>query len=249
MSAQEFVYTISLESKIIDRLTKEPIEFVNVGFLNKGIGTVTDIKGAFSLEFQEASVTDDDIFLISNVGYYPIKLSYGELKEVLGRTKVIKLTPTKIDKETTAIAAGSGHRKYLGTIGNSRGIESQWQGDIYPGSEIATMIENNQGKAKIEDISFFINANLSDSIYPRFNLYSVQKGRPGQNLLKQNIVRNIKIKRGVYRIDISDKNIVVEDDFAVGLELLKAFGNQVYFSTAETDIGTPGFTRPISQVE
>ena len=247
LTAQEFVNGISMEVIIIDRFTKRPIEFVNVGFVDKDIGTVTNAKGTFRLNYLDFSVSDNDIFLISHMGYYPIRLNYSKLKEVLSRTAVLRLTPKELVTKTVVISSVDRQRKALGNFKNLGKMEAQWKNNVSPGSEVATIIENGQGKVKIEDISFFINANLSDSIYVRTKLYSVEKGRPSENLLRENITRTIKTKRGMHRINLSDKNIMVGDDFVVSLELLQAFGGQVYFSIAESDIGTPAFTRPTSQ--
>ncbi|NPA45545.1 MAG: carboxypeptidase-like regulatory domain-containing protein [Chlorobi bacterium] len=45
----------TIKGKVIDAKTKEPLPFVNIVFVGKNIGTVTDFKGEFFLETQWAS--------------------------------------------------------------------------------------------------------------------------------------------------------------------------------------------------
>ncbi len=55
-----------ITGKVIDAKTKEPLAFVNVGFLGKTIGTTTDYNGVFSITTQWAS----DQLIASYIGYH-----------------------------------------------------------------------------------------------------------------------------------------------------------------------------------
>ena len=63
---------IKMKGIITDSETKIPIHFVNIGFLNKNKGTISNLNGEFILNVSEKFLNDS--LTISHVNYYPIKI-------------------------------------------------------------------------------------------------------------------------------------------------------------------------------
>lgn len=63
LNAQE----TKIRGKVVDKTTKEPIPFVNITYLNRTIGTITDFDGNFFIETRNPS----DSIVISYIGYVP----------------------------------------------------------------------------------------------------------------------------------------------------------------------------------
>src|SRR5690606_40313860 len=59
----------TISGQVTDQETGEALEFVNVGVLNRNIGTVTDEQGNFSLPLSPKN--DADTLRISLIGYEP----------------------------------------------------------------------------------------------------------------------------------------------------------------------------------
>jgi len=56
-----------------DSLSKQPIEFANIGIIGKNIGTVTNEKGAFSFNIPDSLL--NETIMISIIGYQPKSFS------------------------------------------------------------------------------------------------------------------------------------------------------------------------------
>lgn len=62
---------IVMSGQIINSKTKKPIEFVNIGVLNKNLGTVSGLNGEFNINASEEYFTDS--ITISHINYYSVK--------------------------------------------------------------------------------------------------------------------------------------------------------------------------------
>lgn len=88
---------------------------------------------------------------------------------------------------------------------------------------MGTLIKIKSAPAYLKSFSTNIVANKHDSIKFRLNFYTVVGGMPGESLLNHNIIVVCKIKAGELKVDLSQYNIVVQDDFFVALEWIESF--------------------------
>ena len=79
LCAQEIT---TIAATIIDEQTKESVEFVNIGFEDKGIGTVSNAKGNFSLTFNSDAIEDAQFLQISSIGYETRKIPLNQLSKL-----------------------------------------------------------------------------------------------------------------------------------------------------------------------
>ncbi len=84
ISAVSIVDAQNFNGQIFDAKTKESIPFVNIGVINKGIGTISDENGIFLLRLDDKY--NDDSLKISMVGYNPIFLKVKDAKKEYGGT-------------------------------------------------------------------------------------------------------------------------------------------------------------------
>jgi len=84
-------YDISINAFIFDSKTNKPIPYVNIGFVNKRIGTVSNEDGRFKLKYDEALIRDAEILQISSLGYETLSLTVSQLKKLLINTNKIFL--------------------------------------------------------------------------------------------------------------------------------------------------------------
>ncbi|CAN0604588.1 unnamed protein product, partial [Ectocarpus sp. 12 AP-2014] len=76
--AKLFSQQIVMTGIVIDSENQEPIEFVNIGVLNKNQGTITNPSGRFTLALPKAY--ESDSLTISHINYYPIKILVKSVK-------------------------------------------------------------------------------------------------------------------------------------------------------------------------
>jgi len=78
---------------VIDTKNKQPIEFVNIGILNKNQGTITNTNGEFNLtihkKFEKDSIT------ISHINYYPVNIL---AKSFSNRTIILEPKTTELSE-------------------------------------------------------------------------------------------------------------------------------------------------------
>lgn len=202
-----------LSGRVIDSSTGKGIPYVNIGIVELKLGTMSKDDGSFRL-----SLTDEysgHNILFSSVGYDSKEVQFGDFDA--GMT--VELNPSEVLLDSIVIE-GKGKIKdeYFGhRIEKTRG--GIGLGDWEPGDEIAARIDINKS-VYIKEVNFVIDQALGDSMKFRLNIYEVLGGKPGKNLIPRNVFIHDKIKEGVYTVDVSGLNLVVEDDIFLALEYL-----------------------------
>lgn len=84
--------TISIEGKVTDGSTKEPLEYVSIYLAGTSFGTVTNQSGEFI--FKSSPTGEGDIVVFSHLGYKPFQI---RLKEVTEKYLVISLEPQSFE--------------------------------------------------------------------------------------------------------------------------------------------------------
>ncbi|MEM7084748.1 MAG: carboxypeptidase-like regulatory domain-containing protein [Bacteroidota bacterium] len=236
-----------IAATVVNANTNEPVESVNIGFVGKGIGTVSNGTGNFSLVFKLAAVSPTDILQISSIGYETKKLKLSELNRLTSYKVIIQLTPKNYDLEQVVVKSVQREKKTLGHPNITASEMGYWRNAEALGGEIASAIRVRKKNTRLLNLKFNIIENMSDSIKVRINVYDYKRGIPGKNLLTQNIFHTITKKKGLETIDLKPYKILVNDDVAVSIELIEIYGTAIYFAISASAYGGESFTREISQ--
>lgn len=214
---------------VIDAANKKPIPFVNIGIVDKGIGTVSDEEGLFYLSFDTDKLTDEAVIQFSSLGYQKIEMSLSNARYVLTEFSKIEMRPANIilnevivsDTDLVPIT------DYVGYRNADESSFGYWKDVDALGGELATRIVANKTPRKLESLSFEVLQNSSDSLLLRVNVYDIKNNQylPNENLNRsnENILFTLRKSDLVAKIDLSPYNIRVEDDFYVSLELVQRF--------------------------
>ncbi|MEZ4859544.1 MAG: carboxypeptidase-like regulatory domain-containing protein [Flavobacteriaceae bacterium] len=236
-----FSQEIEMNGIIADSETKNPIEFVNIGVLNKNKGTISTLNGKFKLSVSKKFLNDN--LTISHINYYPVKIPIENYNN-----KTIFLEP-KTNELSEVIV--SNKKKRNRKIGVKTYNPLLWLGAI---SEDMDIIENAQRinipdkSVRVKFVNIYLRAGFkSDSSFVRINFYKNVDNEPDEKIIYENIVQKKKIEPGWLQIDLTKQYIYLEEDFFVGVEFIPDFKNklEVYIGAILTK--GKGYSRRNSQ--
>ncbi|MBT8320866.1 MAG: carboxypeptidase-like regulatory domain-containing protein [Eudoraea sp.] len=220
---------LAYEGEVLDAVTGKPIPFVNIGIVDRGIGTISDENGEFLLEFRRREVEQGDIVRMSSLGYLSHEIPVSLLKEDVIKL-IIRLKPKLVSLDEVVLT----NKKYV-EIEDEVGYRNlplkgigYWKDSVALGGELASAIRVRKGLRRLNTLYFNVLNNPSDSVRLRINIYEpAEKWRkPGKNLNEsgRNIIHVLRADEGLSVIDLKPYDIWVTDDFIVSLELLGVYG-------------------------
>src|SRR5688572_9374538 len=89
ISTSELFGQKAYEEIVTDKSTNEAIGYVNIGIVNKNIGTVSDSEGKFKISLSEQN--DNDSLRLSIVGYKSRQFKVSDFKTMICNDREIKL--------------------------------------------------------------------------------------------------------------------------------------------------------------
>lgn len=238
---------VSVSALIYDQTTRKPIEFANVGFVYKNLGTLSDDDGYFNLTYPNNAIKVEDTLRVSVIGYYDFSIPASKLEGLLNKQQIILINPRADKNESEEIDVVSWKDTLLGYHIPHATLSASMTKLTTLGGELATLVPVSLKKTRLEKLYFYINENTADSIRLGVNIYEIEDGQIGKNLLKNSIEHLVTNKTGQESIDLNDENLIVANDIVISLELLKTFGDTISFKLATAKEPGFSFTRYASQ--
>jgi hypothetical protein len=226
---------------LIDSVSKQAIEFANIGIEGKGIGTVSNEKGEFFFSIPDS--LKNSLVKFSLIGYRSKKV---KASENIPEHRIL-LSPEAIALNEVPVAAKKSVTKILGNETTSKSISAGFKKNSL-GCEFAIKLQVKHKQTHLKKLLFHINQNDMDSLLFRFNVYSVnKKGYPEENILKQNILISPKIKTGLATIDLLPYSIFTDEDVFIAIEWIKDLGDVAKLMFSTKMIGSATYFRQASQ--
>ena len=226
---------------ILDNKTNAPLPYVNIGILNKEFGTVTDNNGKFILNLKEELV--NDTIRISSIGYKPVEFLVKNMTQKRQPIS-IKLEEQISELGEVVITAKAYKKKTLGNKSQSKFISTGFSYDQL-GAEMGVKINVRKNPTFVDAFNFNISYNrLSAKSIFRVNFYSIEKNKPKENILTENILVSIEPKQvGKITVDLKPYDIVLTNDVIVALEWIETDGENnkeeaIFFSLGMFNSGT-----------
>ena len=243
MSMSNLFAQNNFQGIVADLDTKEPLAFVNIGVVNKNIGTVSDPDGFFSLSLNE-SIKEENI-RFSMIGYKNLTQSISSFANEYKTGDTILLKPEVFTLSEIVLSDRKWTHKTLGNKTKSKSISAGFTNNEL-GNEIGVIISIKESPTVLERLKFHINENQYDPLIFRVNIYSLKNGFPDKSLVYENIIVSTSKRSGHMKIDLTKYNIWVEGDFYIGLEWIQDLGNKSLLFSADL-FNEPVISRQTSQ--
>ena len=212
---------------ILDSLTKQAVEYCNVGIIGKGIGTVSNEKGEFELPVPD-SVLNSDLKL-SMIGYRSLVMP----AKAAANSGTYYLSQASVKLDEIVVHPRKMRYKILGNETQTTRVNGGFK-DNRLGAEIAVLLNIKHPNTQLRKLNFNITSNsLEQQPVFRVNVYSKgEDGLPSVNLLSQNIIVTPDNKTGLVEIDLKPYSIYCDKDVFIAIEWIKDLGDVrgLYFS-------------------
>lgn len=214
-----YLFAQKVSGTLIDSTTKSPVPYANIGVLSRGMGTVSDEKGQFSLNL--SSNYDKDTIMISVIGFEPLSMNVAIFKSKCTNGCTLEMRSTNYDLQAIEIASKALERRIVGVPNPKENISIGFSGNGL-GIEAGTYMKIKR-PAYLEKVNIQVATCSNDSIFFRLNVYDTKRGMPDKNILKRPIYLSCACEDilNSFEIDVIQENIYLEDDFVVALENFK----------------------------
>lgn len=200
-----------IKGKCVDEYG-QGIAYINISVKGKSIGTVSNMKGDFSLE--NSSIKENDYLIFSHLNFetktikIPLKLNLIHLD-----SKVDSLEEVIVSKKNRKVK-----EVIVGTNTKSDNVVLSYTSNSL-GTEIGKIIKVKKNKVyELKNAQFNITDFGYKSATFRINFYNISNDII--DLVKTNGTDNVvKItKKGVVTFDLSNQYLIFENDFLVSIE-------------------------------
>lgn len=209
----------TLTSSVYDIETKEPLSFVNVGIVNKNIGTVSKLDGSFSITINPKNYNDS--LRLSYVGYESTIIP---IKDFNSRnTDTILLVPRILELEEVEVKpTGKWKSKRHGLTRHLPGVYGEIQSDtISDIVECAQLVNLDTIASKITSFNIYLKSVNTDTAQFRINFYNFEDSIPSENrAFNKPIIIKEKISKGWLKIDLQEYNIWLSGNIIASIEFL-----------------------------
>jgi len=228
-----FAQSPIISGSIVDAVISDPIPYVNIGVLGKGIGTVSNPDGSFELDLKET--LDSDSIRFSYLGYKSISFSIESLKATLLSDSIITMEEdTQLLKEVVIVGRKKFKKKVIGSDAQSTAFGFSY--DL--GGAIGRRFNIRKESTQLLNFEAFVKENTYESIKLRLNIYYTDNKIPGERINRENIYIDFSDPSGPIKVDLEKYKIFVDQDVIVTLEWVDFVGDG-YFSLG-SKFGTSG---------
>ena len=212
-----------IQGRVTDAGGQQAVPYANIGIVNRGIVTVADGRGNYSLDISGAG--DNDTLQVSCIGFLPRQFRVEQLRTG-NPTLDVALEENVVNLAEVTIRPRNMKSVVLGNDFSNKNIAAGFSSDDL-GSEAGTVMQVKKGKTYYLSTAGFNIAKCEyDSILFRMNIYSYKNGKVGDVL--HNLPIYIKVVKDQQRIqlDLRPYQLEVTDDFVMTLEWIQDLANR-----------------------
>lgn len=213
-----------LTGTLFDKVSNEPLAYVNIGIPETGIGTVSNGTGRYSLKTPK-NFKDSDSVVFSFIGYKSEKRSLGDLRAA-GVEIYLQQEDNLLGEVILETKSLKGKR--LGRKGTGLGMmfynfytTKEEEVDDRLGKELGMNIKL-RNSCRIDKFNFTVGANEFSKLKLRLNFYALKNGETDSLLISDNILIELKEEAsGWHSIDLTPYNIYLKEELGEVLMTLQ----------------------------
>ena len=240
-----FSFSQIISGTLLSSEDNSPIRFAKIGVENLQVGSLTDDNGNFSIDLTGIDKNSQSKIEVAGFETYLNKVSTLELTNPIK----ISLNPRVISIEEVSILGKNYVDQNLGSNSKmkrphilfiSRSSDyakknfNKEQLEKMQNPEVAIQIDNKKRSKLLRIKMNFAKFELNNSLRSRFTIYSEKNGIPNEIINSEDIIFEISkqnIKNGVFTLDVSDKNIWINDRIFVAYQVLEPdFSDEFWIS-------------------
>lgn len=207
-----------LSGTVVDSSTGEPVPWVNIGVLNKGIGTVSQEDGRFYLQLDAAD--DEDTLRVSCLGYTTLDTTVAALRKPIHAIELL-LDPTSVELKEVTVVPRDVTPEILGNTYSFGPVSAGFASDDL-GSEAGVVMRTKRKRTYyLKAAGFYISSCGYDSILFRMNVFEFDSNKVGNNLLTEPVYVTARKGDKHIVVDLRPYGIQARNDFLVTLEWLQ----------------------------
>jgi hypothetical protein len=209
---------IAIKGEVKKAQTNEPIPYVNIGILNKNVGTLSDPDGSFEIKIPLAFKNEE--ITVSSIGYETETFKIMEM-DMLYK---LELKPKAQILEEVKVYSKKARLKRE-RLGWMKGREGVLPFDtIMGGGTVAILLDPSENVFFIDKLQVRLMYNSKDTATFRLHFYEWDSlgNKPGKELLKREIILRKAKRFGWLNFDLSYYDLVFDNkSIVVGFEWLE----------------------------
>ena len=208
-------------SGIVKDSLGSPLQYVNVGILNKPIGTVSNYEGDFFLIIDESILLDT--LKISRLGYKSETVILNESKNIFEITLFEKIETL----EEVQLSSKKLKQYEKGKDKENTKLQVLFSNTYLKNSNLGTEIGRkfklgDKNPSVLKTFKFYIKENDYKFSKFRINIYSLKKGLPFKRLHLEEIFISVQDSfTGWVIIDLNPNDIIVKQDIMISVEWIE----------------------------
>lgn len=211
----------TIKGIVTDSLQK-PIQYANIGILNKPIGTVSNQNGEYFLNIDNSM--NLDTLKISCLGYKSVEKVINSIQNnnfnisLENYSEKLEEVVIKSDNLKTHVEG-----KEKSNTKNQVFFAIQNRKDLNLGSEIGRKFTLGTKKPSLlKEFKFFVKENNFDMVKFRINIYTILNNRPDKKINETNIIVGLENKnKGWVNVDLLEYEIKTQQDVIVAVEWIE----------------------------
>jgi|GEM_PF-673039 len=204
---------------LVDSLNNR-LAYAGIGILGKGLGTISDSLGRFSLEIPEGDLKDS--LRITCIGYKTLLIRLEILPRPWDKLKLV-IPSLSIPLNELSVSANPGLEEKVGRTSEGKLIQfsifGKNQKKSVVGAELGLEFQAKRHPAWLKDLNFYITGNSFSHIKFRILLYAIHKHEPDSVLIQKPLFFSVENqKTGWIHVDLSREGIILDQDCFISLQ-------------------------------
>lgn len=229
--------------KITDKSTGNEIEFVEVGVLNHGQGTISDIDGKYTIDITHSN--RNDTLRFSHVGYIDTNFKVSDFIDRIDKDITLQAKNNRI--ETIIVD----HKKFKNKVLGNNFSGSKYQGGFIQnikGFECGVLLKIGK-RAILQKLIMNIADCAYESVYYRVNVYKEVGKNRFENILNYPIYlkQDINGNEKELSVDLTSYYVHVEGNTLITLQHIANIGKGQLLFTGSSFKGSDCYYRTSSQ--